>query len=274
MTDQRLPLSLRLKILLMRATTTALKVLGVRERVLHARIARARRARLAAGKDDPITRPALHGMDAKLDAILDQDGGYFVEAGGNDGYTQSKPYWLERFRGWKGLLVEPMQELYEVCAAERPTATVVRAALVPADYEAPTVHMRFAELMSTVAGPHEDEWRTAQGRAVGWRDAYETEVPARTLSSVLDEVGAPEVDLLSLDVEGFEPSVLQGIDWARHAPAGVSSRCTTRRPVDLRSRPSSAIATCSTTACRPWTSCTAAWTSPRPLSPSASAGSP
>lgn len=216
--SQSLAFSFRLKIALMRGATATLKRIGLRDRVLHARIARARAARLAAGPDHPLAQPALHGMDRKLDAILNQEGGYFVEAGGNDGYTQSNTYWLERFRGWNGLLIEPMQELYELCTEERPAATVRRAALVPRDFPESTVRMRFADLMSTVAGPHEDEWRTEQGRAVGWRDAYDADVPAAALSAILDELGAPEIDLLSLDVEGFEPSVLQGIDWERHAP--------------------------------------------------------
>ena len=112
----------------------------------------------------------------------------------------------------------------------------MRAALVPADFTEPVVRMKFAELMSTVAGGHEDEWRTQQGRAVGWRDAYETDVPAETLSSILDRVGAPEVDLLSLDVEGFEPSVLAGLDLDRHAPrwvlVEVHNEETDRPPID------------------------------------------
>jgi hypothetical protein len=40
----------------------------------------------------------------------------------------------------------------------------------------------------------------------------------RTLSSVLDEAGVSEIDLLSLDVEGFEPEALAGLDLERHAP--------------------------------------------------------
>jgi hypothetical protein len=35
---------------------------------------------------------------------------------------------------------------------------------------------------------------------------------------VLDEAGAAEIDLLSLDVEGFEPQVLAGLDLELHAP--------------------------------------------------------
>jgi hypothetical protein len=42
---------------------------------------------------------------------------------------------------------------------------------------------------------------------------------ARTLSSLLDEVCAPlAFDLLSLDVEGNELAVLQGLDLQRYHP--------------------------------------------------------
>jgi FkbM family methyltransferase len=114
-----------------------------------------------------------------------------------------------------------MPELFEMCRAERPDATVVRAALVPFDHEGDTVRMRFGDLMSTVAGTHEDPWRTHMGTVTGWRDAYEVDTPARTLTAVLDAAAAPEIDLLSLDVEGFEPAVLAGLDLERHAPRWI-----------------------------------------------------
>jgi FkbM family methyltransferase len=208
-------------IVVVRTATTILRLTGQRERAIRWRLQRARRKRQAAGPDSPLVWPGLHGMDRKLNELLDQDGGFFVEAGGNDGFTQSNTYWLERFRGWRGILVEPMQELFEECRDERPDATVVRAALVPSDFDGDTVRMRFADLMSTVSGTHEDADRTELGTITGWRDAYEAEVPARTLSSILDETGAPEVDLLSLDVEGYEPSVLRGLDLDRHAPRWI-----------------------------------------------------
>jgi hypothetical protein len=46
----------------------------------------------------------------------------------------------------------------------------------------------------------------------------EIEVSARTLSSLLDERGSPKVDFFSLDVEGYEIPVLQGMDLNRHRP--------------------------------------------------------
>ena len=63
------------------------------------------------------------------------------------------------------------------------------------------------------------EWTAEAQRNMALDEpAHEFEVPARTLSSLLDEVGAPEVDLLSLDVEGYEAEVLAGLDLGRHAP--------------------------------------------------------
>jgi hypothetical protein len=41
-------------------------------------------------------------------------------------------------------------------------------------------------------------------------------VPTRSLSALLDEYLMPRVDLLSLDVEGFEAPALRGIDFNRH----------------------------------------------------------
>ena len=203
------PLKHRAQVAFTRRLIRLLALLGVRERVLAADKRRRRKRRLdaeAAGSDR-FSHPALHGMDAKIDAAIDRDGGFFVEAGANDGFTQSNTYWLERFRGWRGILVEPMPTYYEQCRAERPDATIVHAALVPHASEGDTVRMEFGDLWSTVQGAHGDaaaerDW-VAPGLVLGWHDAYTAEVPARTLSSILEEHGAPEVDLLSLDIEGF-----------------------------------------------------------------------
>jgi len=211
----------------MSTVTGALRTLGLRETVisLRKRLARSRRRRAEARGSDRLSRPALHGMDRAIDAAIDTDRGFFIEAGANDGFTQSNTYWLERFRGWRGILVEPMPTYYDECRAERPEATIVHAALMPEAAEGQTVRMHFGDLMSSVAGAHgdgaaEQEW-VEPGLVLGWRDPYTADVPARTLSDILDEHVAPEVDLLSLDVEGFEPQALRGLDLHRHAPRWI-----------------------------------------------------
>jgi FkbM family methyltransferase len=168
------------------------------------------------------SRPALHGLDAKLEGHLPFERGFFVEAGANDGYLQSNTYYLERFKGWTGVLVEPIPELYVRCVRERPRSRVYNCALVPDGFSDPTVTMRYSGLMSIVPGARGSHQADAQhieaGTMRGWDRLYEVEVPARTLTSVLDDAGASKIDLLVLDVEGYEPQVLAGLDLSRHAP--------------------------------------------------------
>jgi FkbM family methyltransferase len=198
-----------------RAAVAVLRVLGLRDRVYQWRLDRRRslRTRAEQAGSDRLSQPALHSMDRQLDAIIGREGGYFVEAGANDGFRQSNTYWLERFRGWSGLLVEPMPELAREATKSRPSSTVVQFALVP--FGGPSsLRLRFADLMSAPEGTYETKWT----RGLGWIDSYVCDVAARPLSSILDELDPPEIDLLSLDVEGHEPAVLQGIDFDRHAP--------------------------------------------------------
>jgi len=159
------------------------------------------------------SRPALHGMDERLDALLDRDAGVFLEAGAHDGYTQSNTYWLERFRGWSGVLVEPVPELHRKAARRRKRSHVVQAALVAPRDAGGTVTIAFGDLMSQVGG---DPSHPARGLITAGRETYEVEVPARTLDDVLDAAGVHDLDLMVLDLEGYELAALEGIDFDRH----------------------------------------------------------
>ena len=168
------------------------------------------------------SRPALHDLDRKIERFIDRDGGFFVEAGANDGFQQSNTYYFERMRRWSGVLVEPIQDLFRTCRHRRRRSKVFNAALVSAACRDQSVLLHFAGLMSTVdnalgaaTAAHVASGRQCQEIELG----YEVRVPARTLTSILDEAGAPrEFDLLSLDVEGFEAEVLLGLDLAKYRP--------------------------------------------------------
>jgi FkbM family methyltransferase len=164
------------------------------------------------------SRPALFGMDRRLAELMPWRGGTFVEAGAHDGYTQSNTYYLERHRGWSGVLVEAVPELAARCRRRRRSSTVVGCALVGPDFAGGSVEVQFGDLMSTVGG---DGSHAAGGLAVAGRRAYSTEVPGRTLSDVLDDAGTTRIDLLVLDLEGRELDVLAGLDLDRHPPMFV-----------------------------------------------------
>lgn len=191
-------------------------------RAIRHELRRARRRRAEARGDDRLSRPALYDLDTKLARYLPEHG-FFVEAGAHDGYTQSNTYYLERFRGWSGLLVEAVPELWRQARRERPASRVVNCALVGPDRAGEGVVMRFAGLESLVVGRRGDgetaEEYLARRTALPFMPPrYDVEVPGRTLSDLLDEMRAPDVDFVSLDLEGYEPEALAGLDLARHAP--------------------------------------------------------
>ena len=186
-------------------------------------------------------RPALNELDTKLERWLDFDNGVFVEAGANDGIRQSNTLYFEAVRGWRGLLVEPVPALYEECRRHRPQAQVAWAALAPPEQVPGEVTLRYAGLMSVVRGgmgsADEEDAHIAAGLAVQKLETYEITVPTATLSGLLDRFGIGEVDLLSLDVEGFEAPALAGLDLTRHRPRFILVEARYRAEVEQRLLP-------------------------------------
>lgn len=171
--------------------------------------------------------PGLNGLDRAVVARLGEAGGFFIEAGANDGYTQSNTYYLERFRGWTGILVEPVPELCARCRRERPCSVVVQAALADSAREGGEIEIAYAGLMSVSDFAFADAATRARHVEEGLRvqeieASRRMRVPAITLSRLIDRhAGGREVDLLSLDVEGAELVALSGLDMKRHAPRHV-----------------------------------------------------
>ena len=171
---------------------------------------------------DRYSHLAINDLDRKLSAYLDFRGGTFIEAGANDGLAQSNSYWFERFRGWRGLLIEAVPEKAQACRRNRPAAIVVQSALVASD-NVKSVRINTADLMAYVEGGFSDpaQEQIHLGYAMEHYDPATIsgiEVSARTLSSILDEHKMSRIDLFSLDVEGFEVEVLKGLNISRHRP--------------------------------------------------------
>lgn len=160
------------------------------------------------------SRPGHDGIDTKLERYLPACG-VFVEAGANDGYTWSNTYYLERCKGWSGVLVEGIPALARECRRRRPRSQVFNCALASPELEGERVTMTYADLRSLVSGSDAtmEEIIRDEGETT-----YEVSVPARTLDDVLREAAVEHVDFMSLDLEGFEASALAGLDLRQRGP--------------------------------------------------------
>jgi FkbM family methyltransferase len=186
---------------------------------------------------DFFSKPSILNMHEKILKYLPYANGFFIEVGANNGFNQSNTYYLEKFRNWKGILIEGIPELYQECLLERPQSQVINCALVSDDFSEPYVTMTYSGLTSLVNGAfqnHEQEQIHLQKGAMaqGYLSCYQIEVPARTLTSILDEYGVKEIDFFSLDVEGFELSVLQGLDFNKYRPKYLLIETSFKKDVD------------------------------------------
>lgn len=97
---------------------------------------------------------------------------------------------------------------------------VENSALVSSGFAEQSVPMHFCNLMSLVKGtmknPAAELEHIRAGREVQKTSSYELSVPARTVTAVLDAHRPPGIDLLSLDVEGYELQALQGLGFTRY----------------------------------------------------------
>lgn len=166
---------------------------------------------------------SLNGIDRKLWSHLNKTAGYFVELGANDGVTQSNTLFFEREHGWRGILIEPAVNRFLECVANRSAENrFYCAACVPFDYASEVVWLDYHDLM-TFSRSLPSDLQDVNAHADAARPhvrgaAPELTFPARALplNDVLIHAGAPpKIDLLSLDVEGAELAVLQGVDFDR-----------------------------------------------------------
>lgn len=168
---------------------------------------------------------AIKGMDKQLEHLYPHifcAGGLpYIELGANDGFNQSNTLYFELKYGMKGVLIEPLPSKYEILLTTRsPDSFFKLAAAVPNDFPSATVTLNANNLMTvseidsvTCRQLSDLDAPLSHAQSDDPRLNHTISVPACTLQSVINETGWQEFSLLSVDVEGNELSVMEGIDF-------------------------------------------------------------
>lgn len=157
------------------------------------------------------------------DVFEGKRGGFFVELGAADGFSESNTYVLEKRFGWRGICIEPNPVLFDALVNKyHRSCTCVPHAV---DAEHGTVEFIRAGQTSGVIVEESDnsaEKRPeliAAARADGRIETVET-IP---LGELLDKYDAPPViDYFSFDVEGLETRILRNFPFDRYTFLAVT----------------------------------------------------
>jgi len=148
-----------------------------------------------------------------VEALGGLRGGFFLDSGASDGVSGSNTLLLEAGYGWRGICVEPNEQLFARLSRSR-QAVCVNCCL----YDRPG-EVSFLE-GAGVFGGILDEYDPAMlryARSLVAASGGAVTKPARTIGSVLREVGAPRViDYWSLDTEGSELAILRSFPFEEH----------------------------------------------------------
>lgn len=158
----------------------------------------------------PLTYHSDNGMDARLVEIFGDFIGHACDVGANDGIQLSNSYTLEGL-GWKVLCVEPNPLLAEEGRKNRGLWVECAAGaedLEEADFSLCSPGNKWASASSLGLEP----------RGGGMTPERVVKVKVRKLDRLLEEAGFTKLDLLTVDVEGWEREVLAGFSVERWKP--------------------------------------------------------
>lgn len=145
-----------------------------------------------------------HGrpLDVMLVDIMGIQNGVFVEVGAYDGLFTSNTKLLAEKHGWTGVLIEPAAGAFASLVANRPESRCFQCALGSFEENNKYAYGDFSN------GP----MSSFTGRVIAPQNDL---VLIRTLQSILDECNITHINFFSLDTEGYELNILNGIDFQK-----------------------------------------------------------
>lgn len=158
-------------------------------------------------------------FDPKLDRYIHETyfptkrEGFFIEAGAYDGIEDSNCFFFEESQGWKGINIEPDIVLYRQLVQKRPFAINLNIGLTTQAYsktQQPFTSVYSSEDIRTGLGSFSLPQPIKQNYKIGF-SLSEQRVEVLSYKDMIESQNIAHVDLFSLDVEGGELDVINGM---------------------------------------------------------------
>jgi len=141
--------------------------------------------------------------------------GFFLDIGANDGISCSNTFFLEKERGWSGICIEPIPDVfnqlntirksinYNVCISEKEGFVNFRRV-----HGAPEMLSGILEFMTP------DHIKRINEECNLTNGSYEDiKLESRNINLILKSHGVKKIDFLSIDTEGAEFTIIKTIDF-------------------------------------------------------------
>jgi len=145
--------------------------------------------------------------------------GLFIEIGANDGMTGSFTYNLGAI-GWKGINCEPIPRLYELCCKNHKNHKNVINVQLACGQKQEIVRIIDADTLSTIDENMESIYRNLDwSKPHFYNNTDYIDINVEKLDTILKDHKITNIDLMVLDVEGYEENVLKGFTIEKYNPS-------------------------------------------------------
>lgn len=154
-------------------------------------------------KGEPIT-------NILVDYIKDIKNGFYIEVGAYDGIFQSSTKFIEDKFAWSGILIEPSLNAYIELEKNRQSNILINKCIVSNKYTLDKIQGAFN------CGP-----MSSVNNIRSLPNVNLIEVPCDTLANIINIFNVKHIDLLSINTEGYEFEVLEGLDIKVNRPTYI-----------------------------------------------------
>jgi len=142
--------------------------------------------------------------------------GFFVDVGAHDGISINNTLYFERYNGWTGINIEPIETVYNKLVVNRPFCININCAVSNTDGNSEFIlNKGYTEMISGLKNSYDERHMSRLKKENNMTDST-TEiitVCTKKLETIFNEKNIKHVNYISIDVEGGEFDVIKSINF-------------------------------------------------------------